>query len=1347
MSTTVVTSGYASLVADTAIALATQANTLAFQANATSTSANSLAVQANAVAFAANTIANQALNASFGVTVSGNQITLGSTGNNASVIGSNVYVGANLTANINASNVFLLGNLVVGTNTQSHVMYGSNISMSSPGNVTVTNLFTTTNIVTTAYVKAASYFGDGSNLTGIVVGGGSGYVSNAFGNAASSTVTLGNTSVPLQLNGSSISFSQPLSGNGANLSGNSSFASLGTTASAVTVGGTGLLTVQGSNVQVSTAGDLKITANSVQTSANVYFGNVSGTFYGDGSHLTGVSTSGATYSANAFGNAASSNVTLGSSTVNVSITGTSITFTGNLYGNGSGLTGNSAFASLGTSATGLVTLGASAQPLTVQGSVIAVNPTVTANLYLGNALTTGNVVIGGTQGNVYLANTVFTGTVSGNGSGLSMNTSANQHGTTATSAVVLGNSGQTLTLTGSSVTINGNAWIPNQTANYFGNALTTTNISIGSNLTSGNIYLGNVSTNVVVNGTLFGNGSGLSMNTSANQLATVATAPVTVGGSNTLTLRSNTGTFVFPVTNLISTTSIVVLFNANGIAPTCKPGDTITVNLTSPTTYNGSQTVTAVNGPFNPYVGTGFPNAVTFNYSGSASGGTVAASGFATMNSYQLNMTSNGDIWLNANAVLVPSNVWVSGNLNANSVNIGTASLSNILGNVGIAGNVYLPAGTSYYGDGSKLSGISGSGFTASANYFGNAATSFVVFGNTGQVSNLVGSTVNLGIAGNNVAIIGNLTGSGANLSMNTSAASIATTASGTVTVGTNGQPINIYGPNGFALAASAGAVNVGGPNMNVVVQNNGGTTVLTTVGGVTLGASAVATTINGSTITLNGNTWTALQSANYLGNALTTTNINIGSNLTTGNIYLGNATTNVVVNGTLFGNGSGLTANTTANQFGTTATSSVVLGNPVGTQTLTLYGSCTTPVFQTSGAGTVAIGVSTFPVTFSGYLVGNGASVSMNTSANNIATTTTGTVTIGGGSQSALSIFSGGSNPIIQGTSSSVTIGSTSGTTSITIYGSSNNPVLQSSGAGTLSLGVSGQPVNVQGNLSGNGSGLSMNTSANQLATSATAAVLVGTTGQNANIVGLGTVVYSTANTVVAGANVNLNGTVYINGTAYSASGGSTFTANAFGNAVTTSNVVLGNASTNVNVLGTLYVNGTAFVNGGGGGGSTYTSNAFGNAVTSNVLLGSATTNTFVGASGGNVYVQGVINPVGFGGSLSDEVTTLTLANQISIRAPYAFTIRQGYPPRWSLNVLPTATTPVTFDLQKNGASIYTSGNQPTIGSTAVSNTSISGTLIGGSNTVAAGDLLVAKVLALGSGTPAGAKVFIFGS
>jgi len=1246
MSTTVVTSGYASLVADTAIALATQANTLAFQANATSTSANSLAVQANAVAFAANTIANQALNASFGVTVSGNQITLGSTGNNASVIGSNVYVGANLTANINASNVFLLGNLVVGTNTQSHVMYGSNISMSSPGNVTVTNLFTTTNIVTTAYVKAASYFGDGSNLTGIVAGGGSGYVSNAFGNAASSTVTLGNTSVPLQLNGSSISFSQPLSGNGANLSGNSSFASLGTTASAVTVGGTGLLTVQGSGVQVSIpSGDLKITANSVQTSANAYFGNVSGTFYGNGSNLTGVLLTGATYSANAFGNAASSNVTLGSSTINVSITGTSVTFTGNLYGNGSGLTGNSSFASLGTSATGLVTLGATAQPLTVQGSVIAVNPAVTANLYIGNALTTGNVVIGGTQGNVYLANTVFTGTVSGNGSGLSMNTSANQHGTTATSPVVLGNSGQTLTLTGSSVTINGNAWIPNQSANYFGNALTTTNISIGSNLTSGNIYLGNTSTNVVVNGTLFGNGASLTINTSANQLATAATAPVTIGGSNTLTLFSNTGTFAFPVSNVQSaggTGVAVTLNNSTGIAPTCKVGDTITVALTSPTTYNGPQVVTAVSTPF---TGT---NSVTFTFAGTAGAGTVAASGLATMNSYQMSLTSNGDIWLNANALFVPSNVYLTGNLTANSVLVGTAKLSNILGNVGIAGNVYLPAGASYYGDGSKLSGISGSGFTAGANYFGNAATSFVVFGNTGQVSNLVGSTVNLGTAGNNVAIIGNLTGSGANLSMNTSAASIATTATSTVNVGTT-QPININGPNGAALAASAGAVNVGGPNMNVIVQNNGGTTVLTTVGGVTLGASAVATTINGSTITLNGNAWTALQSSNYFGNALTTTNISIGSNLTTGNIYLGNATTNVIVNGTLFGNGSGLTANTSANQFGTTATSNVVLGNIIGTQSLTLYGSCATPVFQTSGVGNVAIGVSTFPVTFSGYLVGNGASVSMNTSAN-------------------------------------------------------------------------------------------------QLATSATAAVLVGTTGQNANIVGLGTVVYSTANTVVAGANVNLNGTVYINGTAYSAGGGSTFTANAFGNAAT-STVNVGVSTQVLNLNGsTVYVNGTAY-SGGGGGGSTYTSNAFGNAVTSNVLLGSATTNTFVGASGGNVYVQGVLNPVGFGGSLSDETTTLTLANQISIRAPYGFTIRQGYPPRWSLNVLPTATTPVTFDLQKNGASIYTSGNQPTIGSTAVSNTSVNGTLIGGSNTVNAGDLLVAKVLSLGSGTPAGAKVFIFGS
>jgi hypothetical protein len=132
------------------------------------------------------------------------------------------------------------------------------------------------------------------------------------------------------------------------------------------------------------------------------------------------------------------------------------------------------------------------------------------------------------------------------------------------------------------------------------------------------------------------------------------------------------------------------------------------------------------------------------------------------------------------------------------------------------------------------------------------------------------------------------------------------------------------------------------------------------------------------------------------------------------------------------------------------------------------------------------------------------------------------------------------------------------------------------------------------------------------------------------------------------------------------------------------------------------------------------------------------------IGASGTPLILQGVTNPIGFGGALSDETTTLVTTNSFSLRAPFAFTIRSSALPIFSLNQLPTSSN-VGFDLFKNNTTIYSAA--PSIGTSATSNLVQGGTLTTNPTQVAFGDLLQAKVTSVGGGTPCGAKVYIFAS
>ena len=77
------------------------------------------------------------------------------------------------------------------------------------------------------------------------------------------------------------------------------------------------------------------------------------------------------------------------------------------------------------------------------------------------------------------------------------------------------------------------------------------------------------------------------------------------------------------------------------------------------------------------------------------------------------------------------------------------------------------------------------------------------------------------------------------------------------------------------------------------------------------------------------------------------------------------------------------------------------------------------------------------------------------------------------------------------------------------------------------------------------------------------------------------------------------------------------------------------------------------------------------------------------VGVSGQTLNLQGVPNPIAFQLAFSDEVTAITTANQVNIRAPFAFNIRSSSLPLFMLLNLGSSGV-TTFDIMKNGVSIY---------------------------------------------------------
>ena len=148
----------------------------------------------------------------------------------------------------------------------------------------------------------------------------------------------------------------------------------------------------------------------------------------------------------------------------------------------------------------------------------------------------------------------------------------------------------------------------------------------------------------------------------------------------------------------------------------------------------------------------------------------------------------------------------------------------------------------------------------------------------------------------------------------------------------------------------------------------------------------------------------------------------------------------------------------------------------------------------------------------------------------------------------------------------------------------------------------------------------------------------------------------------------------------------------------------------------------------------------------------------TAISEAGKDVYMQGVKNPVVFGGSITDDVTNIngmTFQKTMVMRAWTPFTITSNALPVFTVNAMGTAGT-LIFDILKNGTTIYTAAKpQLAFLATAVNSKfttdgtqagNSKGTLAAATTTFAQGDQITFQITSFTSptGTWTGAKAFI---
>ena len=715
-------------------------------------------------------------------------------------------------------------------------------------------------------------------------------------------------------------------------------------------------------------------------------------------------------------------------------------------------------------------------------------------------------------------------------------------------------------------------------------------------------------------------------------------------------------------------------------------------------------------------------------------------------------------LYVSGNAY-VSSNLTVLGNLYASNI-YGTIT-GNIIGNSNVFGNLGLINGDTFMSN-VFIGDLTVSGNIFSSNVFGTHTGNIVgnsnVFGNLGLIN---GDTSISNVLVGDLAVSGNL------FTSNVFGTHTGNIVGNSNVFGNLWSSGNIFSASYFIGDGSKLTGIVSSASVQWSNVSSGGSTldIFSPVANVAIGT----TNPSGTRLYVSGNAYissnlTVGGNLKVLGDT-SISNVLVGDLAVSGNIFSSNVfgthTGNIVGNSNVFGNlglinGDTFVSNVLVGDL--TVSGNIFASNIVGTQfgpvnTSNIFGALTGNIIGNSNVfGN--LGLITGDTSISNVLVGD-LTISGNIFSSNVFGTHTGNIVGNSNVFGNLGLITGDtsvSNVLIGDLSISGNIFSSN------VFGSHTGNIVGNSNVfGNLGL-VSGDTFvsNVLvGDLTVSGNLFASNIVGAQFGPINTSNIFGTLTGNiigNSNVFGnLGLITGDTSVSNVLLGDLSISGNVFSSNVFGSHTGNIVGNSNVFGNL----GLITGDTSVSNVLLGDLSISGNVFssnVFGSHTGNIVGNSNVFGNlglingdTSVSNVLVGDLTISGNL-AIGGSLSFFGL--PATVGGALSDETTTLTTSNKISIRAPFPFSIRPGTVPLFSLNQLPTVTTPCIFDIGvgTTGTSIYST--RPQITSTSTSNVSatsgVPGTLTG-TIFVPQYSIITANVFQVGSGTPTGAKFVIY--
>ncbi|CAB4163801.1 PKD/Chitinase domain containing protein [uncultured Caudovirales phage] len=1009
-------------------------------------------------------------------------------------------------------------------------------------------------------------------------------------------------------------------------------------------------------------------------------GNISGAYFiGNGSQLTGVTSAGTSI------NSGTSNVQLvsadGNATINIDgtsnvavfgSTGANITGTLGVSGNVSG----TYFFGNGSQLTGITTSYGNS-------NVAAYLPTYTGNLasLTGVVTTTANM----TGGNVLTGGIVSAtggmttgGTISATGG---IGSAAN-----ITGAYFFGNGSQLTGLSGTYSNADVAAYLPIYTGNLAsltGIVTTTANIRGGNVLTSGIL---SATANVTGGNILTGGGVSATGTITGGNLAVggfVSTTGNITGGnisgtniSGTLTTATQANITAVGTLGNLSVTSNISTGNLTATGILSATGNAIVGNISTAGSVSAAANVTGGN------ILTGGIISAT----GIINGGNLAVGGFVSATGNIIGGNVLGGANVNATT---HTGTTVSVSANVTGGNVLTGGVVSSAGNITSAANI---AGTYFFGNGSQLTGLSGTYSNADV-----AAFLPIYTGNLASLTGIVFTTAN--IRGGNILTAGVISATanvtGGNILTAGVVSATANVAGGNIlTGGVVSATANVTGGNILTGGKVSSAGNIAGGN----ILTGGQISATGTINGGNLDVGGFVSAVGniiGSYILGNGSLLTGIAASysnanvaaylpTYTGNlasltgvVTTTANITGGNIITGGNVQTSGAVsaTGNVTGGNLLGGSISAAGNVTGGNILTggvvSASGNITGGNVLGGANVnaTTHTGTTVSVSANITGGNVLTGgavSATANIRGGNVLTGGTVSATGNvltggtvsatgniTSAANIS----GTYFVGNGSQLTGIQASAGSR-ITDGNTNVNTIAD--GVANITVAGVSNVAVFSATGANiTGTFGVSG---NVTGAyFFGNGSQLTG--IAAGYGNSNVADYLPTYTGNLASLTGIVTTTANvTGGNVLTGGLISATGNVsgnYILGNGALLTGVITSVAN-INNGTSNVTVVSSGGNVTVGIGGTgnvavfattgEYITGLISANGTVTGGNLVTggtASATGNVTGGNVLTGgliSATGNI----TGGNVLTGGLISAAATvtGGNLATGGTASATGN-----------------------------------------------------------------------------------------------------